>query len=196
MHSPIERPTPVPLLVIVLGPPASGKTTLARQLAPRLGLPLMTKDMIKEVLFDTLGWSDLPWSRTLGRASIALLIQYVATQISAGQSCMIECNFTAALASPEFLKLQQRQPCTTIQILCRASYAVLYERYRRRAAAQARHPGHLDDAGSIITMQPDHVQAQSLPLEIAGHLITVDTTSFAAVDHDRIVAEIAAIVRQ
>jgi molybdopterin-guanine dinucleotide biosynthesis protein len=42
-------------LVLVTGPPASGKTTLARPLASYLGLPLLGKDTIKEALFDALG---------------------------------------------------------------------------------------------------------------------------------------------
>jgi adenylate kinase family enzyme len=34
----------VPLLVVVTGPPASGKSTLARQLASSLGVPFLSKD--------------------------------------------------------------------------------------------------------------------------------------------------------
>src|SRR4051794_10844242 len=44
-----------PLAVVVSGIPASGKTTLARQLALALELPLVSKDVIKEALFDALG---------------------------------------------------------------------------------------------------------------------------------------------
>jgi len=36
--------------VVVSGPPASGKTTLARTIAPALDLPLIAKDTIKQAL--------------------------------------------------------------------------------------------------------------------------------------------------
>ena len=43
------------LLIIINGAPCTGKTTLGRKLAKQLCLPFLSKDGIKEVLFDTLG---------------------------------------------------------------------------------------------------------------------------------------------
>jgi predicted kinase len=52
-----------PLVVVVTGPPASGKSTIARELADALAAPLIAKDPIKETLFDSLGTGDPAWSR-------------------------------------------------------------------------------------------------------------------------------------
>src|SRR5688500_5640391 len=72
-----------PALIIVNGLPATGKTTLSIQLADALGLALFSKDMFKEILFDTLGWSDRAWSRRLGVASIALLVRVAEAELRA-----------------------------------------------------------------------------------------------------------------
>jgi predicted kinase len=60
--------------VVVSGPPGSGKSTLATALAPRLGLPLFSKDTIKESLLDTLGAPDVEASRRLGAAAVRAIL--------------------------------------------------------------------------------------------------------------------------
>lgn len=62
----------------VSGPPASGKTTLSRAIAPALGLPLIAKDTIKQALMTVLAVPDVAASRVVGRASVAALLAVAA----------------------------------------------------------------------------------------------------------------------
>jgi predicted kinase len=63
-------------VVVVSGAPGAGKSTLAVPLAHALGFPLLSKDVIKESLFDSVGQVDadaLASSRRLGGATMELL---------------------------------------------------------------------------------------------------------------------------
>jgi adenylate kinase family enzyme len=50
------------LRIVVSGAPGTGKTTVAALLAERLVLPLLSLDVIKEALGDSLGLGDEEWS--------------------------------------------------------------------------------------------------------------------------------------
>jgi AAA domain len=63
------------VFVVVSGLAGSGKTTVARQLATRLELPLLDKDVILESLFDSLGVGDERWRARLSRASDEVLFR-------------------------------------------------------------------------------------------------------------------------
>jgi predicted kinase len=182
-----------PLLVIVTGPPCTGKTTLARQIAEQFSLPMMGKDMYKECLFDVLGWKDRAWSKKMGYASVALLFQFLEAQLKASCSCIVESNFKSALGTPNFLALQARYDFIPFQIQCVTEGRVLFERFKQRTETGQRHPGHCDHT-TYDELQERLLRGRSDPLTIGGHLVEVDTSDLARIDYEPIFSAIAQLL--
>ena len=173
---------PSPLLVIVTGAPCTGKTTLGLRLAADFRLPFIYKDGIKEILFDRLGWKDKQWSKLLSLASYDLLYYFVESLLKSGKSLIVEANFKAQVDTNKFLALKSQSEFVPFQILCRAEPEILLERFRSRAGAPERHPGHIDHLteGDIRhSLWRGEYQA----LAIGGQVFEIDTTRFSTLDY-------------
>jgi predicted kinase len=179
---------PTPILVIA-GPPASGKSTIAGDLAQRLALPLIDKDGIKEILFESLGIGDRAWSQRLGGATYALMFHTLGRQLAAGRPCVVEGTFTSDIANRRFAEVCGQWPFVALQIFCTAPEEVLVARYATRAPG--RHPGHVD-AAIVDELSAQVGGGRWAPLDIPGRMMTVDTRDFGAVDIDAIVREASA----
>lgn len=177
----------IPLLIIVTGPPGGGKTTLAKRLAADLSLPLVTKDAIKERLYDRLGVADLEAARELGRASYDLLYDFSESILAAGQSVIAESNFAPQWASPVWQAMRERHPFRVLQIRCSTSATVLYQRVLERVARGERHHAHRD-AEAWESVGIEKVAASAGLLDLEGEILDLDTTDFALLDYDAILA--------
>ena len=122
------------LFVLVAGWPGSGKSTLAAALAPRLGLPLLAKDEIKEALMDALGRPQtVAESQRLGQAAVLAMLR-VARRCPGAvlDSTWFDYARPAARALPGRL----------VEVRCTVPRDVAKARYQARASR--RHAGHLD----------------------------------------------------
>lgn len=172
--------TDTPLIVIVTGPPAAGKTTVARGLAVRLRLPLIAKDTIKEALFDGLGAGDLAWSQRLGEATYLAMLGLAVESVAAGASLVLEANFSRGGESR-----LAALPARFVQVHCSAPLEVLVERYRSRE----RHPGHVDSE-RIDALREAVETGRHDPLGLPGETIRIDTTQ--PVDLDALAERVTA----
>lgn len=177
-----------PLLIIISGPPASGKTSIGRRIARDLRLPYIGKDDIKERLFDTLGVGDLDWSRKLGAATYELLYWFIELQLHTGHSSIVESNFRAPISGPQFRVIQELYPFTAFQIICRTDPAVLRERFEARMRSGQRHPGHADDLVIVDVMREG--QGPYVPMTLGGPVVELDTTDWNAIEYDALIVHL------
>ena len=168
-------------VVLVSGAPGAGKSALARPLAALLGLPLLSKDVIKETLFDVLGHAaadELASSRRLGGAAMELLWRL------AGEcpAVVLEANFRSqsTYERARVLELTSRP----VEVYCRVPPAVAAERYARRGATDDHHPVHV-----ARTISADLLAEFQRPFGL-GPVIEVDTSG--PVDIEAVAAAVRA----
>ena len=153
---------PLGTFVVVSGPPASGKTTLARAIAPALGLPLIAKDTIKQALMTVLPVQDVAASRVVGAASVAALLAVAAETPGA----VLESVWHRSRA----LEGLRRLPGEIVEVFCRCDPQVAAQRYALRAGS--RDAGHFDSDRAIEELWNEEV---AQPVAGGWPVIEVDT---------------------
>ena len=177
----MEIDSPEPLLILLHGGPATGKTTLGLRLAETFGIPYFSKDGVKEPIFDHVGlpvaWEtdDGLSGRTMNEASHTILIYIVEALLVARASCIVDSTFQAHHA-PRFRSLQEQHSFRHVQILCRTEAGELRRRLVGRAENGERHAGHRDKE-LVQRLDPAAIDKDFRHLEIGGLQITLDTTT-------------------
>ncbi|MEP6565119.1 MAG: ROK family protein [Mesorhizobium sp.] len=171
--------------VLVNGIPASGKSTVSRGIAERMGWPLLALDTIKNPFLEVLGGGDREFNRTLGRASYQAIWSVVG-EAPAGSIFVVDAWF--GFQPRQLLEdhLQKAGVVETAEIWCHAPGDVLAERYRARL--DQRLPGH---PGAAYIPELIELAKRAEPLR-RGPLFDVDTTR--PIDFDAITGWLQATV--
>jgi len=170
-------------IVIVSGPPAAGKSTIAGPLAAELGFALIAKDRIKETLHDALGLGadlDLGWSRRLGAAAMELLWALAAD----APAVVLEANFWPGDERHE--ARVRALGVIPVEVHCQCPVDECMRRYAERTAS--RHPVHIDSARNAAEGFARSARPTGL-----GPVIIVDTTR--PVDVKAVAAQVLALLR-
>jgi predicted kinase len=119
-----------PLLVVVTGSPATGKSTLAHILAHKINCPLLSRDELKEGLINTLGISHSQLSTPVDLQIYETFFETIELLLSKGISLVIEAAFQDKLWRPKLLKLVQT--ATIKIIICKTNLELVKTRFANR----------------------------------------------------------------
>ncbi|TPQ21368.1 AAA family ATPase [Streptomyces sporangiiformans] len=160
-----------PLAVLVNGLPGAGKTTLARTLARHLGLPLFSKDLIKETHAGVLGaeppgWPQRRWNAALGAAASETMWTLLA---EAPTGAVLESCWPTDVRDFVTQGLSRANHPRAVEIWC----DVPLETARRRF--EARHPRHPIHGRLLTDDEWERWRRTAQPLRV-GPTLHVDTT--------------------
>ncbi|WP_431523401.1 ROK family protein [Mesorhizobium captivum] len=165
--------------VLVNGIPASGKSTVSRGIADRMGWPLLALDTVKNPFLEILGGADREFNRTLGRASYQAIWSVVG-EAPAGATFVVDAWFGFQPRDVLEDHLRKAGIERIAEIWCHAPGAVLAERYGARL--DQRPAGH---PGAAYIPELIELAKRAEPLR-RGPLFDVDTTK--PIDFDAITA--------
>ncbi|WP_027054344.1 ROK family protein [Mesorhizobium erdmanii] len=183
--APLAQSGHVRRAVLVNGIPASGKSTVSRGVADRMGWPLLALDTIKNPFLEVLGGGDRLFNRTLGRASYQAIWSVVG-EAPAGTTVIVDAWF--GFQPREVLEDHLRKAGVeqTVEIWCHAPGEVLAERYGARL--DQRPAGH---PGAAYIPELIELARRAEPLR-RGPLFDVDTAK--PIDFDAITAWLRSVM--
>lgn len=194
--------------ILVTGIPAAGKSTLAKAVARSLGIPIISKDGLKELLFDHVGFRSREEKVKLGIASMEIMYAVAGQLMEAGQPFLLENNFEySSTEGLQALLERYRYPVLTLHLT--GDYRAIHQRFLAREASPGRHRGHVvnDCYPERAGGRPEGQETKAFSYEdfvrgikargyddfqVPGEQIRVDTTDFSKVDVDKLLGQIAA----
>lgn len=187
MHG-VAAPGSSPLLVIVSGAPATGKTTIVQRIAPALGLFVLAKDDIKETLGESLRPRSLSESQALGATTFNLLFHLARQLTESGVSLVLEGPFYRGYAEANLAPAVER--ARAVLIHCFAQREVCVARFRERYAGGQRHPVHFDGEQplSVGGLTNEAWERLAKPLDLRIPTLVLDTSPGYVTDLSAVLA--------
>lgn len=129
-------------IIILTGMPASGKSTIAKEISKTFQLPILEKDAIKEELFDTIGFNCYAEKRKLDIAANAVLLRCLESLLKENIPVIIDNNFDTQSAE-RLTQLLKKYNSEGITLFMGGNADMFYQRYIKRDNDHRRHLGHI-----------------------------------------------------
>ncbi len=192
--------------ILVTGIPAAGKSTMAKYLAKELKIPMISKDQIKEILFDDLGFCSREEKVKEGIAAMHIMYYMAEQMMKVNKSFILENNFEF-ISKEELMELLEKYGYQAVTVTMTGNYNVIYQRFLERNESPERHRGHVvndcypeKERGhkAAVLSYEDFVagiQKRGMDQFVAnGPQIVIDTTDFDKLDLGKSLNEIEELI--
>ena len=164
-----------PSLILVGGPPAAGKTTLAHRIAQAIPCPAICRDEIKEGLVFTQGGGKPVWGGPISAKTIQTFYKTVHDLLQAGVTVVAEAAYMRERSDQDLLPLISIS--TPRMLHCTISSELALERFIRRAKEEASKRASHPDTEVVKALGDGSLSLDDFgPLDLSIPMLTIDTT--------------------
>ena len=164
-------------LLLVMGDLAAGKSTFADILSERYETIVFCKDSIREVLGETIGFTNMEENIKLSKASIGLMSYIFSSFVKYGKDIILESNFHAA--ELDLLhKAADENGYEVLTLVLRGDADNLHKRYVNRMENENRHPVHLGTTLHVLDdfrKYTEYSHGQIIP----GNVLYINANDFS-----------------
>ncbi len=163
-------------LLLIMGDLATGKSTFAERLSRRYQVNVFYKDTFKEILGDTIGFSNREENLRLSVASAALMRMIFSEFCKLNKDLILESNFR----QEELEKLHaiaEEMGYEVLTVVLRGELNLLHQRFLHRLYNENRHTVHT--CGGFENFETfKHYVTQQRNLEIPGKFMVLSADTF------------------
>lgn len=188
--------------ILITGIPASGKSTMAEYLSEALGIPSISKDIIKELMFDVIGFQSREEKVKLGIASMDIMYYMAEQLMKCRQPFILENNFENT-SKEGLLAILKKYSYQAVTVSLTGEYPAIYQRFLQRNESPDRHRGHVVNDHYPERERATPVKPVSYENFVAGIVnrgmdsfsangpqLVVDTTDYSTVDKEALLHKI------
>lgn len=178
-------------LIIIAGMPATGKTTFANYLSDKMKVPLVSKDWLKEIIWDKIHFDTniRAESQKYGGLAFDLTFHICEMLMKTNQIFIIESNFTKPC--PNILNsIVNKYKYKVITVLFDGDVEVIHQRFLARDVTEERHQGLVSNNYFSDFELFKKATKPSRDFDYGDIRIIVDSTDFSKVSYDDIVVKI------
>lgn len=188
--------------ILVTGIPAAGKSTIAETLSQHFCIPVISKDKIKELLYDDLGFHSREEKVKLGIASMDIMYYMAEQFMKNDQPFILENNFEDISKEP-LMEILEKYSYIGITVTLTGNYSKIYQRFVERNNSSDRHRGHVvndsypEKSASRVVKPISYkdfvsgIRDRGMDrFSVNGPHIVVDTTDFEKLNIEKLIKQI------